>query len=90
MRKGSSLEMAVWDRLWAALHDDDDGAVAYVYRIDPGGRIEKHYLVRCEVWPGLPEILRDQYGGGDFAIRIKSGRVMKFSGRIAVVETPRR
>jgi hypothetical protein len=32
-------------------------------------------------------MLRDEFGGGDFRLLIKHGRTMKFSGRIAVVET---
>jgi hypothetical protein len=77
----------VWDRLWKVLHDGDRESVVYAYRINAQGEVTKPYLVKCVAWPGLLKMLRDEFGGGDFLLLIKSGRTMKFSGRIAVVET---
>lgn len=73
-----------------ALYDRGDAAVAYVYQVDAQGIAKKPYLVSCEPWPGLPEMLRDKYGGGEFRILIRSGRAMKFSGRIAIEMSPLR
>lgn len=83
-----SPELAVWDRLWSVLFDVDESAVAYVYRVNAHGEVARHYAIRCDVWPGLVEMLRDDHGGGVFQIRIRSGRVMKFSGQIAIESTP--
>jgi hypothetical protein len=77
----------VWDRLWHVLHDGDRESVVYAYRINARGEVMKPYLVKCSAWPGFVTMLRDEFGGGDFLLLIKSGRTMTFSGRIAVVET---
>lgn len=88
MTKRYPTAFDVWDRLWAALHHGSKGLIVYVYRINPNGKVIKPHLIKCAAWPGLVQMLRDEYGGGNFRLLVKSGRTMKFSGRIAVVETP--
>ena len=77
----------VWDRLWRILHEEDRNSVVYAYRINARGEVTKPYLVKSAARPEVVNMLRDEFGGGDFLLLIKSGRTMKFSGRIAVVET---
>jgi hypothetical protein len=77
--------MDIWDQLWAVLHGDERGLLVYVYRIDPQGEVIRPYLVKCEAWPGLLRMLRDQFGGGTFLLLVKSGRELRCAGRIAVV-----
>ena len=87
MTKRRWADFDVWGRLWQVLHDGRRELLVYVYRIDRQGEVVKPYLVKCIAWPGLLEMLRDEFGGGDFLLLVKSGRKMQFSGRIAVVET---
>ena len=76
----------VWDRLWEALYESQGEWIAYIYRVDPEGRLVRPYLRKCAAWESLPDMLRDELGGGDFVVMIRSGRKMRFSGRVAVVE----
>jgi len=76
--------MDVWERLRAVLDEEGPEDVAYVYRLTPNGRVLKPYLLRYETSPDLPEILRDQYRGGDFKILIRRARRMIFSGKISI------
>ena len=87
MTKLPPVYIDVWDRLWSVLNEEGEELLAYVYRIDRRGQVIKPYLVKCEAWPRLPQMLRDEFGGGRFLLLIKSGRTMKFAGRISVVET---
>lgn len=92
MTTSGQNDFNVWDRLWRILDAGGDELLVYVYRIDRRGQVMKPHLVKCEAWPGLPQMLRDEYGGGHFQLLIKNGRKMAFSGRIAIVEwgPPRR
>jgi hypothetical protein len=74
------------DRLWETLDGATGESIAYVYRVDRHGKILRPFLVRCEATPGLPMMLRDEYGGGLFRVLIQRGREMQFSGTVAVVE----
>ena len=81
-----SLGFDVWDRLWEALYESQGEWIAYIYRVDNEGRLVRPYLRKCAAWESLPNMLRDELGGGDFVVMIRSGRKMRFSGRVAVVE----
>ena len=79
----------VWDQLWTVLYGGERGLLVYVYRIDALGEVVRPYLMKCEAWPGLLRMLRDEFGGGGFLLVVKSGRRLRCAGRIAVVETSR-
>ena len=77
----------VWERLWRILDLRDKEAVVYVYRLNSNGEPMKPCLLKCEAWPGLPSMLRDEYGGGEFKLLIRKNRTMIFSGEICIVST---
>ena len=74
----------VWDKLWSILDSDTIEGVVYVYRVSDSGRVIKPYLLKCDVWRGIPDMLRDEYDGGEFKIYIREGRKMIFSGQISI------
>jgi hypothetical protein len=57
----------------------------YVYRAGPKRKGRNHYIWKGYAWPELPEMLRDNFAGGDFRILIRQGCRMVFSGNISVV-----
>ena len=74
----------VWEKLWAVLESNDEEAIVYIYRLDSNGKAIKPFLLKCEIWPELPDMLRDGYGGGYFKLLIRKNRMMVFSGKIAI------
>ena len=78
----------VWERLWLALDDPVGKRQVYVYRLGAIGTFNKGYIWRGFAWPELPEMLRDEFDGGDFRLLIREGRRMIFSGNISI-EAPR-
>ncbi len=86
--KTMTPEERVWDRLWLALDDPFGRRRVYVYRASPRGRGCNHYIWKGFAWPELPEMLRDDFDGGDFRVLIREGRRMVFSGDISIA-TPR-
>ena len=74
----------VWDRLWSLLYANDYSQVAYVYRINAMGMAQKPHLCKLEASSDLPDVLRDHFGGGEFKILIRKGRMMTFSGTISI------
>lgn len=81
-------EERVWERLWSALDDRYGRRLAYVYRLDPTGTSIESYIWKGWAFPELPEMLRDEFDGGDFRLLIREGRRMVFSGNISII-TPR-
>lgn len=77
-----------WDKLWSHLEAGNGASVVYVYRLDAKNQSQKPYLLRYSARPQLPEILRDEYGGGDFLILIRRGRKMTFRGKISIAAPP--
>lgn len=78
----------VWEKLWRVLDSRDDEAIVYVYRLDSHGKAIKPCLLKREAWPGLPEMLRDEYNGGYFKVLIRKNRTMIFSGNVAIYSGP--
>lgn len=78
-------EERVWERLWSALDDPFGRRRVYAYRVHPCRRARTGYIWKGYAWPGVPEMLRDNFDGGDFRILIREGRRMVFSGNISVV-----
>lgn len=76
----------VWERLWETLAKSRGRWVAYIYRVDRDGRAIRPYVSKCYATDELPTMLRDELNGGEFEVMIRSGRTIRFSGRIAVVE----
>lgn len=79
----SILEDA-WDKLWDILENDTIEGVVYIYRVNRYGEIVKPFLHKCEIWRGIPNMLRSEYGGGEFKLFIRQGRKMIFSGQISI------
>ncbi len=79
----------VWERLWTALDDSACRRQVYVYRANRRRGARNRYIWKGFAWPELPEMLRDDFDGGDFRILIREGRRMVFSGEISI-EAPRR
>ena len=77
----------VWEKLWRVLDSNDHEAIVYVYRLDSHGKAIKPCLLKCDAWPGLPEMLRDEFNGGDFKVLIRKSRTMIFSGKIGIVSS---
>ena len=75
----------VWEKLWTVLESNDEEAIVYIYRLDSHGKAIKPFLLKCEIWPELPDMLRDEYGGGEFKLLIRKKRTMVFSGKIGIV-----
>jgi hypothetical protein len=84
-RKIMTPEERVWNRLWNALDDPFGRRRVYVYRPRSRRRGCNHYIWKGYAWPELPEMLRDDFDGGDFRILIREGSRMVFSGNISVV-----
>ena len=74
----------VFGELTRFLDDEKLEQTLYVYRINADGESIRPYLLRTGPWPDLLEILRDEYGGGDFRILIREGRTMIYRGDIAI------
>ena len=74
----------VWEKLWEVLESNDEEAIVYIYRLDSHGKPIKPFLLKCEIWPELPSMLRDEYNGGEFKLLIRKNRMMVFSGKIAI------
>ena len=74
----------VEENLFVHLFNENEKQTLYVYRIGPDGRLIKPYLLQTSPYEQVLDRLRDEYGGGDFRIMIRQGRVMVFRGDIAV------
>ena len=80
----------VYDKLFLAFRDDEKTwrQTVYAYRVTESGRLIKPYLFRStgviDSDSELFELLRQDYGGGEFRIFIRDGSKMVFSGDIAV------
>ena len=74
-----------WCRLLAILEDSRGLRRVYVYRLDSTGN-----PVGSFIWTGvaarrLPELLRDEFNGGDFRVLIRQGRSMTFAANISIL-----
>ena len=56
----------VWNRLWALLYTQASQFQVYVYRSAPNGQSIGGFIWKGPPCPGLPEVLRDEFQGGDF------------------------
>lgn len=74
----------VWNRLCALLYTQASQFQVYVYRSAPNGQSIGGFIWKGPPCPGLPEVLRDEFRGGDFRVLIRKGRRMVFSGNISV------
>ena len=72
------------ENLFAHLFSENAEQTLYVYRVGPDGCLIKPYLLQTSPYEQVLDTLRDEYGGGDFRIMIRQGRVMVFRGDIAV------
>ena len=75
----------VWNRLWTLLYTRASQFQVYVYRSAPNGQSIGGFIWKGPARPELPEVLRDEFQGGDFRVLIRKGRQMVFSGNISVV-----
>ncbi len=78
----------IWNRLWTLLYTSSSYLQVYVYRSALNGQSIGGYIWKGSVCPELPEVLRDEFQGGDFRVLIRKGRRMVFAGNISV-ERPR-
>ena len=74
----------VWNRLWDVLYAPTHQHQVYVYQLTPDGLPVGSYIWRGPATPELPEILRDEFRGGDFRVLIRKKRQMVFGGNISV------
>jgi hypothetical protein len=88
LNRRNQMTYDVWDRLWMVLATNDAESVVYVYRLNSYGKPIKPCLLKTRVWMELPDMLRDQHGGGHFKLLIRKGRTMIFSGEIAIASDP--
>ncbi|MDE3021832.1 MAG: hypothetical protein KGI54_08230 [Pseudomonadota bacterium] len=58
--------------------------IIYVYRLGKDQRPVKPHLLKCDVFEDFLDWLRDYYGSGRYHLLIRRGRVMVFSGNIAI------
>jgi len=73
------------DRLFQILWCENPAHVVYVYRLGSNGATIRPYLLKRRACPGLLEMLRDDFGGGDFKIMVRNGRTMVFAGEISII-----
>ncbi len=81
-------DMETWDRLWEICYRGDPDDVAYVYRVDADGAVVKPYFLKCTPTNDLPEMLRDDYGGGAFRILVRRCKKMILSGTFDIEPLP--
>ena len=74
------------DKLMGILHEGDFGTIVYVYRAKDSSLIPP-FLFKRHPFPGLLGYIRDEYGSGEYAIIIRRGTTMIFSG-ITGIEAP--
>lgn len=74
----------IWERLWDILYEEDEESVVYVYALDINRKPMRPFILKRSPDPGLPDMLRDHYGGGEFRVLIRRGRKMLFKGDIAI------
>jgi hypothetical protein len=74
------------DELMEILHEGDHGTIVYVYRAKDRSLIPP-FLFKRHPFPGLFEYIRDEYGSGEYAITIRQGTTMIFTG-ITRIEAP--
>jgi len=79
-----ALWSRTWNQLWDVLYASTHHHQVYVYRLAPDGQPMGSYVWKGPAWPELPEILRDEFRGGEFRVLIRKKRQMVFGGNISV------
>ena len=79
---------AIWAELSALLDENDGSYTVYGYRVDKFGQMIKPALFKSYAYSNLIEEIQRLYGAGDYKLLIRKGRVMAFSGTIALGPPP--
>lgn len=91
-KRKKPLEDAVdlFDRLGDLVAKSGDGALVYLYRIEPKTRFvrEDAFLEKFDEMPEV-ETVREVYGGGTFRVRVRIGGKWAGEGRFSIEGPPR-
>jgi hypothetical protein len=71
------------------LRDHDFRLRMYVYRMRDGLKLKPAILI-CAPFPNLFDHLRDEHGGGDFAIIIRRAKTIELCGVVRIAPPPHR
>lgn len=71
------------EKLIRILEGGDERMTVYVYRAKDDHTVPP-YLRKCHPYTNLEADIRDEYGGGEYAIIIRRGETMIFSGVMAI------
>ena len=71
------------EKLIEILHEGDHRTTVYVYRAEDDRPVPP-YLFKCHPFVGLEDRIRDEYGGGEYAVYIRRGESMMLSGIVAI------
>ncbi len=72
------------ERFYQILFDEDDRLTVYIYRASEDGCVIKPKLYKCHPFSGLESYIRDNFGGGSYAIYIRQGETMRLAGIISI------
>ena len=78
--------MNAWERLYQLMHREGFNRIAYIYRLNSDGKSQKPFLTKLYPDDRMLDVLRDEYGGGDFRLLIREGRKLVYSGEISIIE----
>ena len=71
------------ENLMRILDEEDERLTVYVYRARHDWPVSP-YLRKCHPYSELEADIRDDYGAGQYAIIIREGQTMIFSGTMAI------
>jgi hypothetical protein len=72
-------------RFFALLDERNPRDRCYLYRVTDGKPV-RPALFKCTPHPRLIDILRDEFGGGDFQVMIRRGEKMIITGLLKIAE----
>ena len=84
-QRTTSQAERTWCRLWTILEDPTGLRRVYVYRLDSTGKPVGSFIWSGATASWLPELLRDEFNGGDFRVLIRQGRRMAFATNISIL-----
>jgi len=79
-----------WNRLYELLAEDGWDQIVYGYRVDRFGQPIKPYLFKWGMHSNLIESIREDFGGGEYRLLVREGRMMRFIGTIGIAEPVRK
>jgi len=78
----------LYERTYRLLESNDPSLHLTIYRLRDGKRMKPALLV-CEPFPDAFDHLQSYYGGGEFNLMIRRGKIMMLSVAVSIAPLPR-